>query len=232
MKTANMKKTVKRTQKIAAAALVLGLLVSVTSSRAQLLDLSGGTIAGSLNSPLTGVGFFPPGNNGQNNGSIYSWVINDPALDPAGLTFVYQALNNGPDAIDQVELSGFTASQVVAAGTYSGLTGSLFLPGSSAPDPAGNFPTPAVFGGTVTFENGQLNTGNTPSYFLVVETDANSFTSSYGQIQDDFTAIGNTLAPAVVPEPPSSIVLLAGLGCLFGVLKLRRSPKLKAQKIS
>jgi hypothetical protein len=233
MTTANMKKTVKRNQKIAAVALVLGLAISVVSSRAQLLNLSGGTIVGSLtNAQLTGVGFFPPGNNGQNNGSIYSWVVNDPTLDPSGLTFVYQALNNGFDAIDQVELTGFQPSQVVAAGTYSGLTGSLLLPTSSTPDPSGNFPTPSVFGGTVTFENGQLNNGNTPSYFLVVETDVQNFGPSYGQIQDDFTAIGNILAPAVVPEPSSSIVLLAGLGCLFGVLKFRRSAKLKTQKIS
>jgi hypothetical protein len=233
MKTANMKKTVKRNLKIAAVAFVLGLAISGVSSRAQLLNLSGGTIVGSLtNAQLTGVGFFPPGNNGQNNGSIYSWVVNDPALDPAGLTFIYQALNNGVDAIDQVELTGFLPSQVVATGTYSGLTGSLLLPTSSTPDVAGNFPTPSVFGGTVTFENGQLNNGNTPSYFLVVETDVQAFGPSYGQIQDDFTAIGNILAPAVVPEPPSSIILLAGLGCLFGVLKLRRSPKLKTQKIS
>jgi PEP-CTERM motif len=230
MRTANVKMKVKKNQKIAAVALVLGLVVSVVSSRAQNLDLSGGAIVGLTNSPLTGVGFFPPGNNGAPNGSISSWVVNDPLFDPLGLTFVYQSVNNGPDAIDQVELTSslFTPSHVVATGTYSALTGSLFLPASVTPDPAGNFPTPSIFGGTVTFENGQLNTGNTPSYFLVVETDLNSFTTSYGQIQDDFTAIGDILAPASVPEPPSSIMLLAGLGGLFGILKIRRSAKLKA----
>ena len=232
MKTANMKKNVKRTQKIAAVALVLGLVISVVSSRAQNLNLSGTLVGYLTNAPLIGVGFFPPGNNGAFNGSIYSWVVNDPALDASGLTFVYQAVNDGVDAIDQVELTGFTPSQVIATGTYSGLTGSLLLPFSSTPDPGGNFPTAAVFGGTVTFENGQLNNGNTPSFLLVVETDVPNFGPSYGQIQDDFTAIGNILAPAAVPEPPSSVVLLAGLGCLFGVLKLRRLPKLKAQKIS
>ena len=228
-------KNVKRTPKITAVALVLGLAISVISSRAQVLNLSGGTLVGSLtNAPLTGVGFFPPGNNGQNNGSIFSWVVNDPTLDPSGLTFVYQALNNGFDAIDQVELTStlFTPSQVVATGTYSGLTGSLLLPFSTTPDPSGNFPTAAIFGGTVTFENGQLNNGNTPSYFLVVETDVPAFGPSYGQIQDDFTAIGDILAPAVVPEPASSVVFLAGLGCLFGVLQFHRSAKLKTQKIS
>jgi hypothetical protein len=224
MSTANVKKKVKRTQKIAAAALVFGLVVSVASSHANSLDLSGGTIVGLTNAPLTGVGFFPPGNNGAPNGTISTWVVNDPTFDPFGLTFVYQAVNNGPDAIDQVELTSslFTLSHVVAANTYSGLTGSLALPFSFTPDPGGNFPTPAIFGGTVTFENGQLNTGNTPSYFLVVETDLPSFQLSYGQIQDDFTAIGDILAPATVPEP-SSVVLLAGLGGLFGVFKLRRS---------
>ena len=230
MRTANVKKKVSGTQKIAVGGLVLGLVISVASSRAQNLDLSTGVIEGSLtNSPLTGIGFFPPGNNGAPNGSISSWVVNDPALDPLGLTFVYQALNNGPDAIDQVELTSslFTPSHVVAAGTFSALTGSLFLPASLPPDPGGNFPTPAVFGGTVTFENGQLNTGNTPSYFLVVETDLPSFQLSYGQIQDNFTAVGYILAPASVPEPPSSIVVLAGMGCLFGVLKLRHGAKLK-----
>jgi len=231
MKAANTKKKVKRTWKIVSVALMLGLVVSVVSSRAQNLDLSAGTMVGSLtNSPLTGIGPFPIGNAGQNNGSIYTWVVNDAALDPLGLTFVYQAVNNGPDAIDQVELTSslFTPSQVVATGTYSGLTGSLLLPGSSTPDSGGNFPIVDVFGGTATFEHGQLNTGNTPSYFLVVETDLQSFAQSYGQIQDNFTAIGYILAPATVPEPPSSIVLLAGLGCLFGMLRFRRGAKLEA----
>ena len=231
MKTASVKKKVKRNQKIVSVALVLGLAVSVVSSHAQNLDLSGGTIVGSLtNSPLIGTGFFPVGNAGQYNGSISSWVVNDPTLDPHGLTFVYQALNDGYDPIDQVELTSslFTPANVVNAATYSALTGSLFLPASVTPDPNGNFLTPAIFGGTATFENGQLNNGNTPSYFLVVETDLPNFGLSYGQIQDNFTAVGNILAPVSVPEPPSAIMMLAGLGGLFGVFRLRRTSKLKA----
>jgi len=223
-----MKETVKTNFKITTAALVLGLVASAISVNAQNLDLTGGSVVGSLtNAPLTGVGFFPAGNNGANNGSIYSWVVNDPVFNPSGLTFVYQAVNNGPDAIDQVELSGFLSSQVVSAATYSGLTGSLLLPTSLTPSSGGNFLNPTVFGGTVTFENGQLDTDNTPSYFLVVKTDVNGFGTSYGQIQDDFTAIGQTLAP-VVPEPTSTVVFLAGLACLFGVLKFRRTAKSKA----
>jgi hypothetical protein len=229
MRTANAKRKVKRNQKIKAVALVLGLAVSIASSHAQSLNLSGSLVSSLTNSPLTGIGFFPPGNNGAPNGSISSWVVNDPTLDPFGLTFIYQAINDGPDAIDQVELTGFASSMLVATpSTYSALTGSLALPAALTPDPGGNFPASADLGDALTFEQGDLNTGNTPSYFLVVETDLPSYRLSFGQIQDNFSAIGNILAPAAVPEPPSSMVLLAGLGCLVGVLKFRRSAKSRA----
>lgn len=218
MKTANTKNV--KNSKTIAVVIAVGLVISVVSSRAQSLNLSG-TLEGSTSSELVGVGFFPAGNAGANDGEITSWVVSDSALDPNGLVFVYQASNNGFDAIDQVELTGFQYNQVLSTGTYSSLTGSLLLPGASTPNSQGNFPTPDVFGGTVTFENGQLPNGNAESYFLVVDTDVNNFTQNYGQIQDDFTAIGNILAPATVPEP-SSFSLLAGLGCLFGVFRLGR----------
>ena len=220
MKAAKLK-SVKNFETITVA-IGVGLVISIVSSRAQTLNLSG-TLDGVTNNELVGVGFFPAGNAGANNGSIDSWVVNDPALDSSGLIFIYQADNNGPDAIDQVELTGFQPNQVLSTGTYSSLSGSLLLPGSATPNLLGNFPTAAVFGGTVTFENGQLPTGNGESYFLVVNTDVNNFAPNYGQIQDDFTAIGNILAPATVPEPSSSLVLLAGLGCLYGVFRFRRN---------
>jgi hypothetical protein len=232
MKTANTI-NVKTFKSVGVAVTVaVGLLVSAVSSHAQILNLTGGTVEGDLtNQELVGVGMFPAGNLGANNGSISSWVVSDSALDPTGLIFVYQALNNGFDAIDQVELTGFMNSQVVTTATYSGLSG-LLLPLAVTPNASGNFTSEDTFGDTATFEGGELPNGNSPSYYLVVFTDASAFTTSYGQIQDDFTAIGNTLAPAAVPEPSSSVVLLAGLGCLYGVLKLRRNTKLKAQKIS
>ena len=219
METANMKSV--KNLGLMVVAVTVGVAFSVSSSDAQTLNLSGGSLVGSLtNSELIGYGPYPAGNAGANDGFINSWVVSDTALDPSGLIFVYQADNNGPDAIDQVELTGFQTSQVLSAGTYSALSGSLLLPDSSTPNSQGNFVTPAVFGGTVTFENGQLPTDNGESYFLVVDSNVSGFDQSYGQIQDDFTGIGNILVP--VPEP-SFLALLAGFSGLLGVFRRRRN---------
>lgn len=206
----------------------LAFASSLLPGRAQTLNLSGGTLKGSLvNQELIGtVGgppAFPVTDVGVSNGVISTWVVQDSSLDSQGDIFIYQTENDGPSAIDNVELTGFNipAGVVLSTATYSALGGSLSLPGSMTPSSSGNFPSESTFQQSVTFEDGDLANNSTPSYFLVVDTDVNYFSASYGQIEDDFSAAGNILAP--VPEPPSSILLLAGLACLYGIFRYRRA---------
>jgi hypothetical protein len=202
-----------------AAALIGGLALSVLSSNAQTLDLTNATLVGS--SPLQDlVEAFPT--NGLNDGTISTWVVNDPSLDPSGYTFIYQVVNNSADYLDQVELTGFTSSQIVSDGTFSSEAG-LTLADAVAPSSDGIFPYFQVVGqNAATFEVGDLSDvspGN-DSFFLVIETDVNYFGTSYGQIQDGLTATGSILVP--VPEPSASLLVLAGFASLYGLCRFRR----------
>ena len=203
------------------AVVIAAFLAASASVHAQSLNLSG-TLEGSLPDQEL-VGAFPFDDVGQDYGLISTWVVNDSALDSQGYTFIYQAINSGIDPIDQVELTGFANSVVLGAATYSSLSGSLVLPDAVLPDSGGNFLSESTFGNTATFENGDLNNGGTPSFFLVVTTNVKYFDTDTGQIQDDFTAGGNIYAP--VPEPSSTLVLFAGLVSLYGLFRFRRAVK-------
>lgn len=209
--------------KIAVAVLAM-VIISVAAGRAQTLVLTGGSVVQYLSSQaLTGV--YPPTDN-TNNGTISSWVVNDSAQDPSGYMFIYQVVNNGPDAIDQVELTGFNSSIVLSSAAYSGVTG-LTLSGSLTPSLTGSFaPDGVTSGGAANFQSGNLPNNGGVSYFLVINTDVQSVSTSYGQVQDSFTAAGTILAPgslSPVPEPSSSLMLFAGFACLGVFLRNRRA---------
>lgn len=195
--------------------LVIGLVLSAFSSRAQLNFGSGASIVGSLtDQELTGV-VFPPGNNrGANDGSISTWVVHDSSLDSQGLIFVYQVVNNGPDAIDEVTLTGYgfvTSDILSGSGVYSGVGGSLSF--GSTPSASGNtFAFKGQTGSnppTVAFQDADLASGGT-SDFLVVFTDINDFYNSYGEDQDDFSAAGCIQAPVAADPIPEANTIVAG----------------------
>lgn len=204
-----------------------GLALTAVSSQAQL-NLTGGTVAGSLvGQTLAGVS--PGGNVGLFNGTVSSWVISGAAADPTGLIFIYQVSNSGPDPIDNAEFTGFPGSDVLTGvgqtGSYATVSG-LALTGSAAPSASGNFATYAVFGGTVTFTDGGsgLLNGGANSDFLAVLTTDQFFADSYGQIQDNFSASGPTLAP--VPEANTVVagalmLLPLGIGAVRALRKER-----------
>jgi hypothetical protein len=186
-------------------AAVAGLTLAAVSSQAQL-NLTGGTIVGSLvNQQLTGIA--PGGNIGANNGTVSSWVISGAAADPTGLIFVYQDVNNGLGPIDNAEFTGFPGPDVITANANLFTVGLTF--GAAPSLIAGNFPNPQVFGGTVTFENGNMPVGDT-SYFLAVLTTDLTFSRNFGQIQDGFSAQGSILAPAA-PVPEANTVVAGAL---------------------
>lgn len=175
---------------------VTGLVLSAFSSRAQL-NLAGGSVVASLtDQELTGV--LACYNYGVNDGSISTWVVRDSSLDSQGLIFIYQVVNNGPDAIDEVTLTGYglVTANILSGNAYSCVSGL-----SLGPTPSSNGNTFAYEGqtgsDTVAFEDADLASGGTSEY-LAVFTDINGYYDSYGQDQDDFSAAGCILAP--VPE--------------------------------
>jgi hypothetical protein len=218
-----------------------GLALAAVSGNAQVLNLqSDGTIpaGGTLvNQELVGVS--PSGNVGANNGTISTWVVNDPDVDASGLIFIYQVKNEGVDGIDQVEVTGFTASEILTGtGDYNSLSGTGALTFGSTPTVgtggnttafatlnfvapnALNFDTATIPG---TFTSEDLGVGGISDY-LVVFTDVTSFQESYGQTQDSFTGQGNILAP--VPEANTiaagALMLLPlGIGAVRALRKER-----------
>jgi hypothetical protein len=195
---------------------IAALAASSVSGQAQLLDLSGGTLQASfVGQTLTGISggppVFPTSNVGADNGTISTWIVSDPGLDSQGLIFIYQLVNDGPDAIDEVTLTafGFTSSHLVTgSGAYSSLAGLSF---GSTPSPNGNS---FVFQGetgldTVAFQQGNLDTGATSDY-LAVFTDESAFYPGYAQDEDDFSAEGPILAPV-----PEASTLIAGAWMLL-----------------
>lgn len=200
---------------------VTGMVLSAVSTEAQL-DLSGGTVVGSLNETL--VGFSPVSDQGMNNGSISTWVVSDTAagsLDKSGLIFVYQVVNNGPDAIDEVELTGFNNSQVLGEGVYTSVTG---ITGASPAGSGAYFNSFVNAGGAAFFQGGNLAQGNSASDYLVIFTDASAFGLNYGQEEDNFSAEGDIYAP--VPEASTvlagiSMILPLGVG-IFRALRKNR----------
>jgi hypothetical protein len=202
-------------------AAVAGLTLAAVSSQAQL-NLTGGTIVGQLlNQQLTGIS--PGSNVNANNGSVSTWVIAGAAADPTGLIFVYQDVNNGLGPIDNAEFTGFPGPDVLSASSNLFTLGLAF---GAAPSLSGNFPTPSVFGGTVTFENGNMAVGATSDFLAVLTTDQ-LFTGNFGQIQDGFSAQGNILAPAApVPEANTMVagalmLLPLGIGAVRALRKER-----------
>jgi hypothetical protein len=214
----------KNYKKVIGAAAV-GLALAAVSSKAQVLNLTGGSIApgGTLaNQELVGVS--PGGNVGANNGTISTWVVSDSSLDASGLIFIYQVVNNGADAIDNVELTGFTSGEVLSTGSYSSLLGLAF---GTTPSADGSFPNVEPIIGNVTFQS-TTTLGNTPttdvSDYLAVFTDVTAFGLSYGQIQDNFSGQGNILAP--VPEANTVVagalmLLPLGIGAVRALRKER-----------
>jgi hypothetical protein len=200
-------------------AAVAGLTLAAVSSQAQL-NLTGGTVVGSLVDQTLG-GISPGSNVGADNGSVSSWVISGAAADTTGLIFVYQIVNSGPDAVDNAEFTGFNAGQVLSSGAFAGLTGLAF---GSTPTEAGWSGAATIFGGTATWEAGDLNTGGAISDYLAVLTNVQYFSGDYGQIQDSFSAQGSILAP--VPEANTVVagalmLLPLGIGAARALRKER-----------
>ncbi len=202
-------------------AILAGAVVS-GQAQTQLLNLSGGTLEGSLtNQELIG----NPPNAGQNFGVVSSWVVSDSSIDSSGYIFIYQLVNNSSDTFNGLTFDGFSASMLVgtSSGSYSNIIGTLSLPYALPASPQGSFTFQEISpGGAATFQDGNLSNGGATSWFLVVDTDVNSFQDNIATTQDGSTSEGDILAPLAVPEPSSSLVLLGGLAPLYLLIRCRR----------
>jgi hypothetical protein len=211
-----------------AVVIVAASALAAASIHAQTLDLSGATLEGSLTGQtlLNTV-------TAANDGNISTWVVSDSSLDSQGYIFIYQLQNEGPDEVTGVNFNKFNPGQFVGAGAYSNvvhltLSGSLPVVPLNFMSPSFTFDT-ITGGGAATF-NGGLDMGDT-SWFEVVLTDVSAFTTGYALSQDDFQANGTILAPNFatfgVPEPSSSVMLLAGVASFYGLFRFRRAANMK-----
>ena len=213
-----------KSRKTIIAAVVALLAISVTSSRAQTLDLTGGTLEGdSTNQTLINSADETP------DGKISTWVVNDSSVDSQGYIFIYQ-LENGGDNIFSVSLNNFSGSLATTptSGSYSSIV-NISLPTSVTPTASVGFTFSGVSGdGAATFGGTTESLPNgDQSWFLVVFSDVNSFATGYALTQDGSQAYGDILAPIAatnpVPEPSSVILLTGGIVCFYAILRCRRA---------
>jgi hypothetical protein len=158
-------------------------------------------------------------------GTVSSWVLS--GFNAAGLTFVYQITDNGPDSVLAASFSTFPGSAIVSTGTgangetASALFGIALTGGSSAG--AGTFAYNTVTGaGAATF-NGNLPIGDISDY-LYINTDLTSYGTGIGNEIDNFTAGGAIYAP--IPEPTTIVagalmLLPLGIGAMRSLRKDR-----------
>jgi len=150
----------------------------------------------------------------------------DPTNIFGGLDFIYQiSVTAGPDSMDLTSAASF-AGFLTDVGYCSG------CPNLVAP--VGAFVAPAsvdrsATGSTVDFlfpvsSGGTVNPGE-QTFDLVIETNATSFKPGTFEVLDGSSLTMNGFAPATVPEPVSSSLLLGGLFGLGLVAKRRFSLK-------
>lgn len=162
---------------------------------------------------------------GAIDGTVSSWVLS--GYNPAGLTFVFQVMNalSAPDAISIATFTTFPSAVIVSTGTAA--NSSFF--GGPAFGVAGtqNFVyTGDTPGGAATFTTptSQFLGQGAASYLLYIQTDVTTVGAGTGLEQDNFQALGNTLAP--IPEPTTiaagALMLLPlGIGAMRSLRKDR-----------
>lgn len=123
------------------------------------------------------------------------------------LDFIYFFTNNGPDTLERATMTNFD-SFLTNVG-YSTLTGTAT-------------PTNATRNsfGDIAFNFAGVGTGVTSNY-LIIETNATSFTSGFFSLQDGTAGSGAAYAPAT-PEPSSLMLMGSGLVSAAGMFLRRR----------
>lgn len=228
--------------KIAASLMIMGLGMA-GAVNAQVALPAGSTVFNTGGALQTSLGSFTllgtmstafvAANPTAFNGVLDSWVLSGNTDNPlGGLSFVYRVTNSqtSADAIHRIAINGYSGLQIEAGYLNAGLT-----PTGNAISGLGVTPTLVDRGiapgdntgfsflaGTIsglTFDS--INPGESSS-FLVLYTNAATYSTSVASVIDGSVASAATFAP--IPEPETYGMMLAGLG-LMGFVARRRSSK-------
>ncbi len=140
------------------------------------------------------------------------WVYADPGNTwCAGcLDFVYQFTNDGPRANERFSMYNF-------AGVMADVGTNPF--GMHDPDSIDRSVSGAVIGFNYTASN-EIAPGETTPW-LVIETDAMTYTNGFVSVQDGTAGFGNAYAPTATPEPSTLALVGGGFTLLGGALRKR-----------
>ena len=150
------------------------------------------------------------GQNDEDAGTVQEWALSGWSGNPGGITFVYQvSITNSTGIADQL-----------TGGNYAGFTTDVFqssVSGNTAASDATRSANGSVVG--FDFPPPSITDGDT-SYYLIVATNANSYTTGSISVIDDHVFGTDGFAPANTPEP--STLSLLGTGLLAAGAGLRR----------
>ena len=189
----------------------LALLLLVPVAHASILN-NGGTVSAS---PLFPGGTLVASTSGTISTPTFTtdytqWVYADPGNTwCAGcLDFVYQFTDHGPRTNERFSMSSF-------AGVMADVGTDPF--GMHDPDGIDRSLSGAVIGFNYTASN-EIAAGETTPW-LVIETDALTYTNGFVSAQDGTAGFGVAYAPSVVPEPSTLALVGGGFTLLGGVLR-------------
>lgn len=193
-----------------------GIAFPASVSQAQVL------VADLLDQPLTETS----PSVGANDGTISSWVVSDPALNPSGYIYIYQVVNAGPDTVTAIEVNGFAGVFLAGASTLNPPVG---LPGALTPGGANVSPnslTPITPEGSADFiaslPSGPSTNATFSGFFDVFVDISLPPSTNYALVKDNFTGYGKTLAPNGMPVPEASTMTASALMLLpLGIAAFR-----------
>jgi hypothetical protein len=146
-----------------------------------------------------------------------TWVVRDPGntFCKNCLDFIYVYTNHGPDANERFSMSSFAGFNVDVGTDPFGLHDPITVDRSAVDG--------AVIGFNFDEFGDEIKPGQT-TVWLVIDTNAVTFTTGFLSAQDGTAGSGVAFAPlATVPEPSAMLLMGGGLITLGGYLRRTRN---------